>query len=74
MNKRNFNQDERSPKEKAIEIVPIIIAAILLVIAMSLKEFSVLKIVLLVAAALIGVGMYLFVLVRELIQRKRNKK
>ncbi len=74
MNKRNFNQDERSPKEKAIEVVPIIVAAILLVIAMSLKEFSVLKIVLLVAAAFIGVGMYLFVLVRELIQRKRNKK
>ena len=71
MNKRKFEPEEKDPKQKAVEIIPIIIAAILLIVALSLKEFSALKISLLVAAAFLGVGMYIFVLIRELLQRKK---
>ena len=74
MDKRKLQQEEKDPKQKAIEIVPIIIAAIALIIALSLKTFSVLKIVLLCVAALLGVGMYIFVLVREIINRRKNKR
>ncbi|MBR5273506.1 MAG: hypothetical protein IKU25_08990 [Clostridia bacterium] len=74
MNNRKFKEEDKDPKQKAIEIVPIIVAAIVLIIALSLKEFSVLKIALLAFAALIGVGMYVFVLIREIINRRKNKR
>ena len=73
MDNKKINQDEKSAKEKAIEVVPAILAAIFLLLGMYFNNTT-LKIVFCSLAVVIGLGMYLFLLIREIIQRKRRKK
>ena len=73
MNNDKFSQDERSPKQKALEILPVIVSGIFLLLGMYFNNFT-LKVVFCVIAAVICVGAYLVVLVREIINRRKKRK
>lgn len=73
MNNRNQHQDERTPKEKAIEIAPAILGVIFLVLGMYLKNET-LKMVFYILAAAVCIVAYIFVLIKEIIRRRKNKK
>ena len=73
MNRGNQPEKEKTPKEKAIEIVPAIVAGILLLLGMYFTDET-LKIIFCGLALVVGVGMYLFLLVREIITRRKNKR
>ena len=72
MDNKNFQQDEKPAKEKAMEIIPAIVAGIFLLLGMYFT--GTLKIVFCTIAGVIAVGAYLVVLVREIINRRRKKK
>lgn len=72
MNNSKIPQEEKSPKEKALEIAPAILAGIFLLLGMYFT--GTLKIVFCTIAGVIAVGAYLVVLVREIINRRKRKK
>lgn len=71
MKKQDFNQEEKSAKQKALEIIPAIVAGICLLLGMYFEGTP--KVVFCVLAAVIGIGAYIVVLIKELIDRKRKK-
>lgn len=72
MYNRKNEPDTRTDKEKALEIIPVIVGGIFLVLGLFINNFT-LKIVFFALAAAVGVGAYIVALVRELITRKRKK-
>lgn len=73
MDNKNFQYDEKSAKEKALEVVPAIVAGIFLLLGMYFNNWT-LKIVFCSIAVVIGVGMYIFVLTKEIRNRRKKKK
>jgi len=72
MNNGKFPQEDKSSKEKALEIVPAIVAGIFLLLGMYFT--GTLKVVFCAIAGVIAIGAYLVVLVREIINRRKKKK
>ena len=72
MNNRKIEPEERSDKQKALEIMPAIVAGILLLLGMYFKDPT-LKVVFCSLAAAIGIGAYLVVLIIEIINRRKKK-
>ena len=72
MNNRKFPQEEKSSKEKALEIAPAIVAGIFLLLGMYFT--GTLKVVFCTIAGVIAIGAYIVVLIREIINRRKRKK
>ena len=68
-----FEQKEKSPREKALEIVPAIIGSICLIIGMAVEDYT-LKLIFLFIAAGIGVIVFLFLLIREIVNRIKKRR
>lgn len=71
MNNGKFSQEEKSAKQKALEITPAIVAGIFLLLGMYFT--GTLKIVFCTIAGVIAIGAYLVVLIREIINRRKKK-
>lgn len=73
MNNEKRPQVEKNDKEKALEIIPAILGGIFLILGMAFND-STLKMVFFALAAAVGGGAFIVVLIKELINRKKNGK